>query len=62
MELREYNEFPHDIKNRSYAIYPRNGIVAVDGFRRFNLKELKKIDLNIRLNFPHKLFVAIDKS
>ena len=26
------------------------------------LKDLKEVDLNIRLSFPHKLFVAVDKA
>ncbi len=26
------------------------------------LKSLKQIDLNVRLSFPHELFVAIDKA
>ena len=62
MKKRSFKEFPENIKNRVWCIYPRKNEVVIDGFKKFNLKELKKIDLNTRLSFPHELFVAIDKA
>lgn len=55
-------EFPVDIKNRVWHIYPKKGVIVVDGHKRFYLKDLKAIPLNIRLSFPHDIFVAIHKA
>lgn len=61
--IKSQQSFPcADIKKRAFSIYPKKGVVIVDGFKRFRLKELKNIELNIRLSFPHNLFVAIDKA
>lgn len=61
--FREYWEFPVEtIKQSVCSIYPRKGYVVIDGFKRFKLKELKKIDLNFRLSFPSDLFAAIHKT
>jgi len=63
MKIRSHRDFPlNDIKKRVYAIYPIKGIVVVDGFKRFSLKSLTKIDLNIRLGFPPDLFIAINQA
>jgi len=57
---RDYTDFPKEnIKKLVWHIYPRKGIVSVNGFMIYNLKELKKIPLNDRLSFPPKLFKAI---
>jgi len=56
-------DFPSStIKQRAIGIYPKRGIVNVDGFKNFDLKELGKIPLAIRLDFPAELFTAIDKA
>ncbi len=60
--MRSYKDFPLDIKNRVFEIYPRKKQIIVDGLKYFSLKDLKNIKLNKRLSFPHKLFVAIDKA
>jgi hypothetical protein len=57
--MKNYKDFPLNMKRRAYAIYPRKGIVVIDGFRRFALKSLKQIDLNVRLSWPQELFVAV---
>ena len=60
--FKGHEEFPTNMKNRAYAIYPKKGVVVIDGYRRFSLKKLKKINHNIRLGFPHDLFVAIHQA
>lgn len=63
MKMKTHKEFPaHTINNRPFAVYPRKGYVCVDGYRYFDLKELKKINLNTRLSFRHDLFAAINKA
>ena len=42
----------YTITNRGIVVY---GVM-------YYFAELKMIDLNIRLSFPHKIFVAIDKA
>jgi len=61
-KMRDYTDFPKNMSNRPFGIYPRKGFVEIDGFRKYKLKELKKIDFDTRLSFPHKLFVAIDRA
>ena len=60
--LKSYKEFPETTKGLSIAIYPKKKQVCVNGFKYFNLKDLKKIPLNRRLSFSPKLFAAIDKA
>ena len=62
MKTHEYTDFPLDIKKHVWDIHPRMNVVDVDGFKRFNLVELKNIPLNKRLSFPHELFVAIHEA
>ena len=62
MKLRDYKEFPINIKQLAWSIYPVKKQVVVNGFKYFSLVELKKIELNTRLSFPAKLFAAIDNS
>jgi hypothetical protein len=66
MSYINYSQFPafdkESRKNRVYHIYPKKGIVVIDGFKRFRLKDLKKISLNTRLSFPPDLFAAISES
>ena len=62
-KIRDIKEFPtKSMSKRAFGIYPRKGIVEVDGFKYFSLKELKRIPLNDRLSLPHELFVAIHKA
>lgn len=60
--MNTYKEFPENIKDCVYWIYPRKKRICVNGFQYFDLVELKKIDLNTRLSFPADVFAAIDKS
>lgn len=62
MKLRYYKEFPKNIKNSTWSIYPNKKQIVVSGFKYFELRELKKIDLNTRLSLPHETFVAINKA
>ncbi len=62
MKLREHTDFPTDLHRRVFHVCPRKGIVIVDGFRDYSLKELKKIELNTRLSFPPELFKAINNA
>lgn len=58
--FKSYKDFPvNTIKNQVYHIYPRKGIIQVDGFKKFKLKELKKISINKRLSLPPEIFNAI---
>jgi len=59
---RPVDQFPVNIKTRAYHIYPRKGVVVVDGSTRFSLAELAKTSLNIRLSLPPDLFAAIHKA
>lgn len=61
-KMRSFKDFPINIKAHAWAIYPRKKIVSVDGFKVFELKELRKIPLNTRLSFPPILFKAINKA
>ena len=58
-----YNDFPTpaELKKTVYAIYLKKGIVCINGFKYFKWKDLNNIELNTRLSYPHKLFVAIHK-
>jgi len=57
---RNIKDFPSEtIKIRAWHIHQRKGVVVVDGFKCFDLKEMKKISLDIRLSFPPELFKAI---
>jgi len=60
--MRSYKDFPRDIKRHIIGIYPKLGYVCVNGGSYYWLKDLKNIELNTRLSFPHKLFVAINKA
>ncbi len=61
--MKDWKEFPsEDIGRRAWGIYPRLGVVEVDGFKRYRLKDLKRIPLDVRLSFPARLFAAIDKA
>jgi hypothetical protein len=62
MKTRSYKEFPANIKNMAWAIYPGKKQIVVNGFKYFSLKELKCLSLNIRLSLPYEIFVAIDKA
>ena len=57
--MKSYKEFPKNIKNLTWDIYPSKKQIVVNGFQYFSLKELQKIDLDTRLYFPYELFVAI---
>lgn len=60
--MRPYVDFPANIKDCVYHIYPRKKRICVNGFKYFDLVELKKIDLNTRLSFPPDVFATINKS
>ena len=62
MKLRDYKEFPTNIKQLVWSIYPVKKQIVVNGFKYFSLVELKEIELNTRLSFPAELFTAIDNS
>ena len=62
MRTRTYKDFPENIKDLVWDIYPNKKQIVVNGFKYFSLKELKKININTRLSFPHEIFVAIDKA
>lgn len=62
MQIRTHKEFPQNIKHLVWHIYPNKKLIIVNGFEYFSLKELKKINLNTRLSFPHEIFTAIDKA
>ena len=62
MKTRTYKEFPGNIKNMAWHIYPGKKEIVVNGFKYFKLIELKKIDLGSRLSFPPEIFAAIDKA
>ena len=61
-KMRSYKEFPENIKNMVWYIYPKKKQVVVSGFKYFDLKELKKIDIDTRLSFPHEILVAINEA
>lgn len=56
--MKSHKEFANP-KGRAYTVYERKNIVVVDGYKYFSLKDLKKIDLNVRLSYPADLFKAI---
>lgn len=61
MTYKPWQDFPIlDLKYRPWTIH--KDYVTIDGFRKFKLKELKNIPLNIRLSLPPKLFVKINES
>ena len=60
--MKSHKEFPKNIKDMVWHIYPRKKEIVVNGFKQFNLKELKKISLDTRLSFPPEIFVAINKA
>jgi hypothetical protein len=62
MQTRTYKDFPENIKNLVWEIYPNKKQIVVNGFKHFSLKELKEINLNTRLSFPYEIFVAINKA
>ena len=62
MQTRTYKDFPENIKDLVWHIYPNKKQIVVNGFKHFSLKELKEINLNTKLSFPHEIFVAINKA
>ena len=62
MKLRYYKEFPKNIKNLTWDIYPSKKLIVVSGFKYFNLIELKKINPDIMFSLPYEIFIAISRS
>ena len=62
MELRSYKEFPKNIKNLTWDIYPSKKKIVVSGFKYFDLIELKKINPDIMYSLPYEIFIAINES
>ena len=62
MQTKTHEEFPRNISDLVWHIYPNKKLIIVNGFKHFSLKELKKININTRLSFPHEIFMAIDKA
>ena len=64
MSLRHWSEFPvTDIKNRPYHIYPKKGLVRIDGFKTFKLSDLYCINRSDGLKYlPDNLYTAISEA